>query len=1155
MKLNKLFLLVCSSALLLLSCSREIEPQYPDGVYPSMTLFAVQPEAKSYMGSVQGDGSVPIYWNATDELWVRSAAQEAGTPGNKFTTSSSDLSDGGLCARFRGNAPADGPYVAVYPYQLVDSSSDNNTIVVKVPQSQDYAQKSFGDQSNFTAAVWSSGNEVFLRNLAGAIRFSFKGTKSVKKIILSDNDPSVALWGDCTLTVDYSSETISSVVWSNTASNRNQLTLTCESAVKLGTSITEFIFVVPVGAFAKGFTCTLYDASNKVIKTIGTDNPCTVERSKIVNMKEITPENQLFSGGDGSQAKPYRIATPDDLVLLANSVNGSSSSSYNTKYYRQIRDINMKDVAINCIGNTSSLAFKGNYDGGGYSITSLKPTCASSAAAGMFGYLSSATVKNVVVDGYTNTGTTGEQGVIAGRSTSSTISNCTVRVGTVKFKQCATGGVVGYMSGGSVSNCTVTGFFHNENTATFNSVSGCTVIGGVAGYITGATIQNCSFRGNVTGRGEEVGGIVGSMTSSNVKNCSVLEGSGICTYNYYVGGIAGQMLSGNISGCSVQSGISAYFPGAGGIVGWLKNGNVTDCVVGSYTTVRSSQDKGGGIAGYIYSTDAQSVTISGCTVYGNVTAAYSVGGLAGEVNPNVDSSVINFVNCAYIGGEIFSCGFLITSSDSWAMVGGLVGWARFKSTSATINFINCFADAQAIRADFTEPLKLSIGGLIGEQGGSSANCKLQGCYTTFTNGRLVVNGSTAPSSSYTNYGAVAGTATKFTMDHVYYPNGLSVCGTSATITKTECAAYTVYKMVNNTMRDRLNEFRTAYTGSFTLKKWVAGNDGGYPLFDGIIANPTIGKRKPLRVSIIGDSLSTFQGYCPHGYHESRAPSGYRCHYPTSDGNVTSVTQTYWYRLTYDYLQNAVWDTNLAFSGTATTRCTDTSKSSNYWYGEDFCTRYIQNGGLGSPDIVIINGGANDWAHGIYNLLGSQKLTRYPSTTPHRPSDSAMNAAYAVADACTTLAQAKALPDATFIEAYLKLVRMITLQYPHCKIVVLIHDTLTPDVEESLIHIANHYENCRYVDLYAVNGFNDLGWNFEYLDKGYQPNMPKHDFDWENIKTDDKRKNCNDHYADKAMKFIANKIYTELGTWLESSSTYADEAGGFINNFDNANGAW
>ena len=251
----------------------------------------------------------------------------------------------------------------------------------------------------------------------------------------------------------------------------------------------------------------------------------------------------------------------------------------------------------------------------------------------------------------------------------------------------------------------------------------------------------------------------------------------------------------------------------------------------------------------------------------------------------------------------------------------------------------------------------------------------------------------------------------------------------------------------------------------------------------------------------------------------------------------------------------MWDTNLAFSGTATTRCTDSSYSDQYWYGQDFCTRYIENGGMGSPDIIIINGGANDWAHGIYNILGSQKLVRYPSSTPHRPSDAAMNAAYAVADAASTLDEAKALPDATFVEAYIKLVRMMTLQYPHVKIVVLIHDTLTPDVEESLLHIAGHYSNCRAVDLYAVNGFNDLGWNFEYLSQGYQPNMPKHDFDWSNINTSgDLRRNCSDHYSAQAMRFIAEKIYKELGSWLEDYS-YNESGNGSISNFDNNNGAW
>ena len=169
----------------------------------------------------------------------------------------------------------------------------------------------------------------------------------------------------------------------------------------------------------------------------------------------------------------------------------------------------------------------------------------------------------------------------------------------------------------------------------------------------------------------------------------------------------------------------------------------------------------------------------------------------------------------------------------------------------------------------------------------------------------------------------------------------------------------------------------------------------------------------------------------------------------------------------------------------------------------------------------------------------------------------MNAVYAVADACKTLDEARALPDATFVEAYVKLVKMMTLQYPYVKIVVLIHDTLTPDVEEAMLHIARHYaSHCRAVDLYQVNGFNDLGWNFEYLDKGFQPNMPKHDFDWsKKITTGDLRKNCSDHYSAVAMKFIAEKIYNEVGSWLEESAVYNENGSGSISDFENVNGNW
>ena len=40
-----------------------------------------------------------------------------------------------------------------------------------------------------------------------------------------------------------------------------------------------------------------------------------------------------------------------------------------------------------------------------------------------------------------------------------------------------------------------------------------------------------------------------------------------------------------------------------------------------------------------------------------------------------------------------------------------------------------------------------------------------------------------------------------------------------------------------------------------------------------------------------------------------------------------------------------------------------------------------------------------------------------------------------------------------------------------------------------------------------------------------------------------------------MKFIANKIYTEIGAWLEGSASYNENGSGSINDFDNENGEW
>jgi len=1141
-----------TTALCLVGCAKEVESSLkPDeNLEGMMTICAQQTETKTYLGEPES-GVIPVLWEASDQLWVRSSSQATGTSGSKFTTKTEAISQGGKVAVFTGQTLPDGKMVAVFPYSLVDVSSDNNLVKVNVPKNQVYAESSFGSQANFAMAVFNTGSNAYFKNLAGSFKLSITGTKSIMKIVLSDNDPSSILWGTCDITVGESGA--DTLVWKNTSTDCNELTLTFGSAVTLDpTNAKPFFFVVPVGAFAKGFTCTIYDESNKAIKTVGTDKDLSVVRNKIVNMASINPTDQKFSGGQGTSENPFRIATSGDLVELSNKVNGSDASSWNTKYYRQIRNIDMNGVTIASIGKTSSTPFNGCFDGGNYTISNLAPSTASSSAAGMFGYLNGATVKNIRIDGFTNSGTTTEvgQGVIAGNAVSSTISNCSVNA-QVHFQRCCTGGIVGRANAGTIDGCSFTGKVQNETTDTFDGTTACSVQGGIAGYVeNGTVIKNCTVKAAVTAHGEQLGGIVGQLRKGSVDNCKVLEGSDVSGKNYYVGGITGwQRGSSNITNCSVQAVVVARQKTAGGITGWLDTGNIKNCVVGSCASVHVCRENGGGIAGRIYSGVNQNITIDGCVVYADVDALHSVGGIVGVVEPKAGVVCnLNIINCAYLGATLWTKGNYATSTNGWGMVGGIAGWLRLGTTTSNVNIINCFTDPSSIRSDDSAANKLSAGGIVADQSGTAGEVNICNCYTTLSSDRVYANGKNPVPSGYSNYGAIAATSEKITVDHVYYPNGIPMCGSYSTLNKTNYGAYTVYKMVNGTMLAKLKEYTNP---SYTLKTWV-GNNAGYPVFSGISVNPTQERARPLRISLIGDSLSAFFGYAPYDY---------GCHYPTTDnatdqkcgGGVTSALQCFWSLLAYTYMQNAIIDTNLGYSGTMVTPCTVEYYKDQDWYDQDFVTRYIKQGGLGTPDIILINGGANDWVRGnrspVPVYLYGTKSTR--SDTP--PTDAQMNSVYSVADKCTTLDQAKSLPATCFVEAYVKLVKMMMLQYPNVKIVVIIHDTIDEGIEKTMIHIANHYSSqCRYVDLYAVNGHNDLGWNQEYLAKGYQPNMPKHDFDWSYTDISS-YKTHGDHYSAKAMNFIANKIYTELGSWLEGDWEEDPDSG--VSDYNNINGNW
>lgn len=172
-------------------------------------------------------------------------------------------------------------------------------------------------------------------------------------------------------------------------------------------------------------------------------------------------------------------------------------------------------------------------------------------------------------------------------------------------------------------------------------------IGGLAGSNRG-TVRNCSFSGEVSGT-DTIGGLVGvNEAEGQIINCSF---SGSVTGEHYVGGIAGQNLgsiiqcknSGSINTTEVDAEVSLEdlnteqlnsaenMPACtdiGGIAGF-SSGIVQSCVNTGAVGYAHVGYNIGGIAG------RQSGYLDGCTNSGTVLGRKDVGGIAGQLEPEV----------------------------------------------------------------------------------------------------------------------------------------------------------------------------------------------------------------------------------------------------------------------------------------------------------------------------------------------------------------------------------------------------------------------------------------------------------------------------------------------------------------------------------------
>ena len=184
-----------------------------------------------------------------------------------------------------------------------------------------------------------------------------------------------------------------------------------------------------------------------------------------------------------------------------------------------------------------------------------------------------------------------------------------------------------------------------------------------------------------------------------------------------------------------------------------------------------------------------------------------------------------------------------------------------------------------------------------------------------------------------------------------------------------------------------------------------------------------GGDEPLKVSILGDSYSTFEGWIPEGYTAWYKPVPK----PGRPTDVTDVEDTWW-KILIDEKGYSL-EKNDSYSGA--TVCNTGYEGADY-SDRSFITRMDR---LGAPDIIYVFGGTNDsWADspvGEYVWSGWRPEELY-----------------------------------TYRGAAAYMINGLQSLYPEAEIIVVGNDDIKDEIKESTAEICGHY-GVEYVQLHDI----------------------------------------------------------------------------------------
>ena len=326
-----------------------------------------------------------------------------------------------------------------------------------------------------------------------------------------------------------------------------------------------------------------------------------------------------YAGGDGTSENPYQIATPEQLVLLAQQTNNGTGGD---ACYILTNDIDLE-------GNIGFLwtpigkdpyYFTGVFDGNNHTIKNMHSN--DELKSGFFGGTKGAVIKNInFTDAQISASpdisdiTNAMAGTVAAHAINTSIYNCDVE-GKVSTTAWYCGGIIG--------RSLATTDFHDlvliKDCINRAYVAGMLNNGGIVGFSEGSVynfiIENCENHGNIDG--DFIGGIMGDGEGFMIINCR----------NYGQVGIKGSFPSTTAGGMVGQGGVNIIIEDCINL-GSITAGNAGGMTGAALKTVIRRCGNRGKITGYHFST----ILAGGiCGSDGKISDSYNTGKIVVEIN-------------------------------------------------------------------------------------------------------------------------------------------------------------------------------------------------------------------------------------------------------------------------------------------------------------------------------------------------------------------------------------------------------------------------------------------------------------------------------------------------------------------------------------------